>query len=623
MKKHVDIEPIKIEDFMDYEFIRTLDKKRVDEACQVIRDEILSVTSSRGGHLSSNLGVVELTVALHRSFAFPRDKLLFDVGHQCYAHKILTGRDLRTLNAENGVIGFQCRKESPFDPYDAGHSSTALSAADAFRYARDMAGENYEIVAVVGDASIVNGLSFEALNNIGGKPGRLIVVLNDNDMSITPSVGGLGKFFRRISSAKAYLKLKKGFRRVLFRGTAGKAIYNWLVRVKNAVKRKLIPFNLFENIGFNYLGPIDGHNEPLLEKTFKKAKKSDKPVVIHVRTKKGKGYLPAEKDKTGYWHGVTPFDTETGEPKNLHPGYESWSHFYADLTETLMKEREDIVAVTAGTLKGSNFENVFAAFPKRAIELGIAEEHALTFSGALSLNGFHPVISIYSTFLQRAYDEISHDCARMGANLTLLVERAGLVGSNGETHQGIYDEGYLKSIPNVKITMPSSRQEAEFLYRESLGENGVFAIRVPREMVLEEGAQEDVSSFKQGFHVLEEGADKRVLVLAVGPNARALQELKALDEEDFTLIVPLSLFPIPSRLIEIALEYENVVLYDGYSTGTGFAESFMAKLCERQYRGKAIPRTLPNAFLQALNTQKTLQEYGLSPRDVLELAKSL
>lgn len=617
------VEQIKISDFLDPHFIRDISPKQIPEACEVIRHEILEVTSKVGGHLSSNLGVVELTVALHRVFDLPNDKLIFDVGHQSYAHKILSGRDLSSLNQPGGVIGFQSRKESEYDPYDAGHSSTALSAAQAFAISRDLRGEKFEVIAVVGDASIVNGLSFEALNSIGGKNNHLIIVVNDNGMSITPSVGGLGRFFRKVSSGKVYTGFKKAVRKIFFTSAAGRKIFDLGAGVKNWVKRKVIPFNIFDNLGFSYMGPIDGHNEKALEKALNKAKTIAGPVVVHVHTIKGKGFAPAEHDQTGYWHGVTPFDIETGEPKFEHPGYVSWSHFFANLTDAFMKENENLMVVTAGTLKGSNFEPLFDHYPQRCIELGIAEEHAVTFSGALSLSGFHPVISLYSTFLQRAYDELSHDCARMGVHMTLLIERAGLVGSNGETHQGIYDEGFLRSIPRVTLTMPSNNEEGIFLYRCSLGDHGVFGIRIPRELLPSEAPKGDSSLIYGEPVVLHEASTKKVCIISVGPKSREIEALRGEKNLDVTVINPLWLFPVAESLVDIALPYETIILHDAYATEVGFVDEFLAILSKRGYKGKVSIHAIPHDFISALDKKKEEAAVGVASGQIIEEAASL
>ena len=468
-----DIEHIDISDIKDPAFVKNLDYKGLDVLCSDIREEIIKETSIYGGHLSSNLGVVELTVALHRSFDFPKDKLIFDVGHQCYAHKILTGRHLEHLNEKGFVSGYQKIGESEYDCYEAGHSSTSLSAAEAFAIARDQKKEKYDVVALIGDGSIVNGLSFEALNDIGSRNHKVIIVLNDNDMSISKPTGGLGRFFRSISTQKAYNKFKQGYKRVMLRTTLGKKLYSISYALKSSLKRRLVPITMFDNMGFTYMGPYDGHNIKVLERAFKKAKVATKSVVLHVYTTKGRGYTYAEKDTSGYWHGVTPFDIETGQPKNLHPGQISWSHYFSDLTNEIMAKFPETELIVPATLKGSGLEQAFRLFPNRCIDVGIAEEHAVTMAGALALNGLHPIVVIYSTFLQRAYDEISHDCARLNVNMTILVDRAGLVGSNGETHQGIYDEAFLKSIPGVVVTMPSDQSEAKALYHQSLDNHEV------------------------------------------------------------------------------------------------------------------------------------------------------
>ena len=613
MKKAHLNEHINISDFPDKLQIKGLNESQISQLCDLLRAEILKQTSIHGGHLSSNLGTVELTVALHRVFDFPKDKLIFDVGHQCYAHKILTGRSLEKLNEIGGISGFQNRSESVFDCYDAGHSSTALSAASAFAYSRKMKRESFEIIAVVGDASIINGLSFEALNDIGGRGEKIIVILNDNGMSISPSVGGAGKFFRNISSAKAYVSFKKGFRRALAEGRVTKAFFSFSKSLKNALKRRLIPLNMFDNLGLCYLGPYDGHNEEALEKALLKAKRIEGPVILHVKTIKGKGYEPAEKDDAGTWHGVGPFDLKTGQFLSKDQSSVSWSRVYARLLEEKMAENQKLVLISPGTFTGSDFESAFSKFPERSIDVGISEEHGATFSGALSLNGFHPVYSIYSTFLQRAYDEISHDCARMGANVTLLIDRAGLVGKYGATHQGIYDEGFLRSIPNVTVSMASSPAEAEFLFDRSLKVGGVFGIRVPKETIPDEKDPKDHDAIPEdGLLCLADGSEDGLAVVSIGPVAREIARLVQKNALPVSVFCPLVYLPIPTRLVETLLPFKRIVVHDAYATRTGFLDALLSALLERGFKGEVVVRCLPNAFIGSPSPKEVLEENGLN-----------
>ncbi|MCF0113336.1 MAG: 1-deoxy-D-xylulose-5-phosphate synthase [Bacilli bacterium] len=618
MKKKADIERIDIKSIKDPAFVKTLNRQQLQWLCEDIRTEILASVSSHGGHLSSNLGVVELTVALHRSFDFPKDKLIFDVGHQSYTHKVLTGRDLETLNCPGGIAGFQKIRESEYDPYEAGHSSNSISAAEAFAVTRDQKKENRNIIAVVGDASIVNGLAFEAMNDVGGRGNKIIIILNDNGMSISKSVGGAGQLFRALSAGKVYNRFKRGFRKAVDHGKAGHALYDMTYHIKQWFKRTLIRTNLFDAMGFSYLGPIDGHDIRKMERAFAKAKTASKSIVIHVRTKKGKGYPYAEKDETGYWHGVTPFDIETGTPKNRHDDYVSWSHVFADLTMESMKKHENAYLVTPATLKGAGLDEVFDSFPERTRDVGIAEEHATTFSGALALNGYHPILSIYSTFLQRAYDELSHDCARLGINMTLLIDRAGLVGKDGDTHQGIYDVAFLRSIPNTVVAMPSNKAEARFLYEESFGNHGVFAIRLPREFV-RKGENEADAEYAFGESVvLRQGSTKRLAVVAVGPKAEELK--KKLDEADIdvTLINPLFLCPLGQKQIDPLLGYEAILVYDAYGIEEGFASELLLKLNRSGYSGSVEIHAIPKVFVAGAEKEDQEKQFGLTVDDIAE-----
>ena len=614
-------ERIDVSTIKDPSFLKGLSYKQLDMLSEDIRKELLRAVSTYGGHLSSNLGDVEITIALHRSFDFSKDKLIFDVGHQSYTHKILTGRSLEHLNKPGHTQGFQKIAESPYDPYEAGHSSNSISAAEGFAIARDLKGEKFDVVAFIGDSSIVNGLAFEGLNDVSARGHKIIIILNDNEMSISKSVGGMGKFFRRISSAKGYNRLKRGYQNVLERNALGRKIYNLSYKIKSAVKRRLVPLNLFDNLGFTYMGPYDGHDIKKLEKALKRAKSASKSVVLHVKTIKGKGYPFAEKDTTGYWHGVTPFDLETGKPKKMYPDSISYSHFFADYTAEMMEKHQNAFLLVPATGRGSGLEKPFSMFKDRCIDVGIAEEHCLTLAGSLYLNGYHPIVSIYSTFLQRAYDELSHDCARLNANMTLLIDRAGLVGKNGDTHQGIYDVAYLKSIPHVTVTMASSKSIAAKLYEQSFEENkGIFCIRLSREHVGKDEEIEDIKLDYLRFLTLQEGS-KEVAVMGIGPAGRELYKLVANEKLDLTYIDPIYLYPIADEAVKGLLGYKNILIYDAYSTKEGFADSLSAKLMELGYKGNIIVKAVPSEFIasDSLANQRSLGK--LNPEEMLPLIK--
>lgn len=597
-------------------FLKTLSNKELEVLAEDIRNEIIRATAKNGGHLSSNLGVVELTIALHRSFDFSKDKLIFDVGHQCYTHKILTGRSLENLRKKDGTSGFQKRCESIYDCYEAGHSSTSISAADGFAIARDLRNEKYEVVPVIGDSSIVSGLAFEGLNNLSHSKHKVIIVLNDNDMAISRPTGGLSKMFSKLSTSRSYNKMKSGYQRFMDHLKFTRKIYNFTVSIKDWFKMKLIQPNIFTDLGFVYIGPVDGHNFKALNKAFKRAKNSHKSVVIHVCTLKGKGYELAEKDKTGYWHGVSPFDIKTGNPLDMHEGQVSWSHEFADITNEILNEHKDAVLITPATQKGSGLDKIFETNSYRVIDVGIAEEHAATMASSLSLSGFHPIISIYSTFMQRAYDEIAHDIARMNCNVTFIVDRSGLVGNDGETHQGIYDVAYLATIPGVTVTMPSNASEAKALYEESFNNHGPFFIRLPR--ALKKVEERKDLSLQYGKWIKEsEDKNHKLAVVGVGPLFRELQKLLETSDITCTLYNALYLNPIDEIAVEELLKYSKVVIYDPYSTQGGLVNSLMAQLFMRGYKGAISAYFVKNEFVKQASQKEQLEYYHLLPEQII------
>ena len=585
---HIDLDQIK-----DPKFLATLNYEELDILCSDLRSKIVEVTGNLGGHLSSNLGAIELTVALHRVFDLSKDKIIFDVGHQCYAHKILTGRNLTKLRQEDGVSGFLKISESPYDCYEAGHSSTSISAANGFAIARDLKKEKYEVVAFIGDGSFNSGLAFEGLNSIAHDGHKVIILINDNGMSISKPVGGLSKFLEDVSTSRRYNNLKHRYQKAMNKTAFGR----WLLKIsrgfKNWIKHHFAKQNVFTELGFAYIGPINGHKIKDIERALKRAKNTKKSVIIHAVTIKGKGYKPAEEDTTGYWHGVSPFVIETGEPKNKHEGQVSWSHVFADLTKLEMREHKNSVLISPATMVGSGLTELQNEFKDRIIDVGIAEEHAATVASSLSLSQIHPIISIYSTFLQRAYDEVSHDIARMNLNATFLVDRAGLVGADGETHQGIYDESYLSTIPNTVITMPSSIDEAKYLYDESFNNHGPFFIRLPRDLVAkQEGFNEVNCEFGKWIKLRNESKDG--VVIAVGPIMRELEKCIADAGVKCTLVNAIYVNPIDKKMLDEFLDAKKIVIYDPYSTRGGLVNSVMAYLLEKKFKGSISAYFVPN-----------------------------
>ncbi|MCR5092062.1 MAG: 1-deoxy-D-xylulose-5-phosphate synthase [Bacilli bacterium] len=559
--------------------IKTADYDVLNELCADIRKEIVEATAKNGGHLSSNLGAVELTVAIHRNFDLPKDKLIFDVGHQSYTHKLLSGRSLKGLGQKDGVSEFQKLNESPFDPFSAGHSSTSISAAEGFAIVRDQNKEDYNVVALVGDAAVMNGLALEAINHLSYTKSKVIIVLNDNEMSITSPIGGFQKC---------------GF---------------------DAVAK------LYEDMGFKYVGPIDGHDLKALDEALSEAKKSDRTVLIHCKTKKGKGYAPSEVDDYGYWHATSPFDIETGKPLDLHPNKISWSHYCADLAEEILEKYPNTNLIVPATLKGSNLDVCFAKFPTRTFDVGIAEEHALTLASAMALAGSHPIVTIYSTFMQRAYDEILHDCARQHANITVFVDRAGLTGMTGATHNGIYDVAYLMTIPDVVITMPSTKNEALTLAKESLGKHGVFFIRAPREFLDKEDANLENLPFGR-WRFVEEKENKKLIIVGVGPDGRELNDLLKANGIEASYVNPLYLNSFDKDDVAKLLGYENILVYDSYGVENGFASKLGSVLMKAGYKGNFIAKAIGNDFVSHMSIKEQKSLYGLNPEEMLEFIKA-
>lgn len=612
------IKRVKLDEIKDPSFLKTLSKKELELLCADIREEIIESTSIYGGHLASNLGVVEITVALHRTFSFPKDKLLIDVGHQSYTHKILTGRSIRHMGEKGATSSFVDSSESPYDQFEAGHSSTSLSSAFAFATYRDLHHENYDVVALIGDSSMSNGLAFEGLNQIGSGNHKVIIVLNDNDMSISKSAGSMRNLFRHISTGKIYNKTKSKYQRMLEKTKTGQALYRASKTVKNWIKRRLVPSNIFDNFGLSYVGPVDGHDVKAIEKALNRAKNSSKSVIVHCLTIKGKGYVHAEKDECGYWHGVTPFDKATGEPLKEHPGKNSWSHIFGDLTCEMMEKHDNAYLICPAMVKGSHMEKAFEAFPKRSHDPGISEEHSLTFAGALALNGLHPIVSVYSTFLQRAYDELSHDVARTGKDVTLLIDRAGLAGKQGATHMGIYDEGYLKSIPNLTLSMPSTLEIAKGLYEDSFVKGrGLYAIRYSHELMdYDENILEKKIEYLS-YEAIQVGEKGSKAIVAVGTKGREL--MKTMQEKGFddTLVDPIFLYPISDKLISLLSTSSEVDIYDPYGTSEGFASSLVSALSLNGYQGKFKVKALPHEFISHALIEEQEKDAGLDIDSVI------
>ncbi len=461
--------------------LKQLDESQIEVLADEIREFLVEKVSETGGHIASNLGVVELTLALHRVFSTPVDKIIWDVGHQSYVHKILTGRKslIGTLRQLDGISGFPKVNESIHDCFNTGHSSTSISAALGMAKARDIKKENYSVVAVIGDGALTGGMAFEALNDAGRSPNNLIVILNDNEMSIAKNVGGLSKYLNKLRTQPIYFKAKEDIDIILNKIPAiGKSAVKMLSRVKGSIKYMIMPGVLFEELGFKYIGPINGHDNQELYNVLTRAKLLKGPVLIHVCTQKGKGYTHAE-EKPHLFHGIAPFEVGTGELKvNNGPGY---SGIFGGELVRIAEKDDNIVAITAAMTQGTGLEEFSRRFPNRFFDVGIAEQHAVTFAAGLAQSGLKPVVAIYSTFLQRAYDQILHDVALQNLHVVFAIDRAGVVGEDGETHQGLYDLSFLGHIPNMTIMAPSDYNELSQMLKYALAEHcGPVAIRYPR-----------------------------------------------------------------------------------------------------------------------------------------------
>lgn len=497
-------------------FLKNLNKKQLQDLAVDIRKFLVEKCSVTGGHIGPNLGVVELTIALHRVFNSPQDKFLFDVGHQAYVHKILTGRadQFDTLRQYKGLCGFPKRNESEHDVWETGHSSTSLSAAMGMAAARDVQGKHNHVVPIIGDGALTGGMALEALNHIGHEKTNMTVILNDNEMSIAPNVGALHNMLSRMRTATPYNRAKDDFEGLLKRIPAvGGRLASTAERVKDGLKYLVVPGMFFEELGFTYLGPIDGHDFEALESTLLNAKRTEGPVIVHVITKKGKGYSPAENDKIGNWHGTGPYKMETGDFVKSSVTAPGWSKLIADTVTCIAREDDRVVTITPAMPVGSKLEGFAKEFPKRFFDVGIAEQHATTMAAGMAAEGSKPFLSIYSTFLQRAYDQMLHDICRQNLNVFVGIDRSGLVGADGETHQGVFDINFLRSMPNIVIMMPKDENEGQHMVQTALAyDEGPICLRYPRGNGLGVPMDEELKTLPIGsWEVLKVGTDATIL----------------------------------------------------------------------------------------------------------------
>ncbi|MBC8287623.1 MAG: 1-deoxy-D-xylulose-5-phosphate synthase, partial [Nitrospinae bacterium] len=542
--------------------------------------------SETGGHLSSNLGVVELTLAMHYVFNSPKDKIIWDGGHQSYVHKLLTGRKDRfsTLRQHEGLCGFTKREESEHDHWNCGHGGTSISAALAFAKARDLKKEDNDVIAVIGDGSLTAGMAFEGLNHTGHIQSDMIVVLNDNEMSISANVGGMSAHLSKIMTGQVMLKIKQEIGQFLLAVPGiGKEITRYAHKIDEAIKGVFIPGRLFEDLGFRYVGPIDGHDIKALTESFNAVKELKGPTLMHVITRKGKGYEQAE-EKADVWHGAKPFNVSTGEfhKKKANPAY---TNVFADALIKLAKEDEKVIGITAAMPDGTGISKFGKEFPDRTFDVGMAEQHGVAFAGALSIEGFRPVVAIYSTFLQRAYDQVVHDICLMNLPVTFAMDRAGIVGEDGATHQGLYDIAFLRTLPNMVVMAPKDENEMRHMLKTAVCHPGPAALRYPRGPGLGVPLDPEMKELEIGKgEVIQDGTD--IAIIAYGHTVEWAQEVAdKFEKEGVSVAVINARFAKPvdkNLIVKYALKARCLVTTEEHSLKGGFGSAVLEALQEEE-----------------------------------------
>ena len=590
-----------------------------------IRTFLIEKISHTGGHLASNLGVVELTIALLRTFDLPKDKIIWDVGHQSYTHKILSGRmqEFDELRQYGGLSGFPKRKESPYDAFDTGHSSTSISAGLGIAQGRDILGEDYKVVSVIGDGALTGGMAYEALNNAARMKKNFIIVLNDNKMSISENVGGMSRYLGGLRTGNGYNDLKKNVADTLERiPVVGERMIDRIKRTKNSIKQLFIPGMLFENMGITYLGPVDGHNIQALCKVFKEAQKLDHAVLVHVLTKKGKGYEPAEKNPAAF-HGVSPFDIKTGRPV-AEKKYPTYTDVFSKKMCQLGETHPELVAVTAAMPDGTGVAAFGKRFPDRFFDVGIAEAHAVTSAAGMAAAGLRPVVAVYSSFLQRGYDQILHDVCIQNLPVIFAVDRAGLVGSDGETHQGIFDYSYLTSIPNMSVAAPKNLWELRAMLDFAMDYKAPFAIRYPRGTAYR-GLKEFMQpiSYGKGEMLYEE---EDIALLAVGSMVSTGEHVREkLKEEGYSCTLANARFvkPFDKELVErLAKNHRLIVTMEENVLQGGFGLPVTAYIHEHHPQVKVLNIALPDAYVEHGNVSVLWEGLGIDSDSIIRKLKT-
>lgn len=599
--------------------IKKIRKEDWDKLAAEIREFLIEKISVSGGHLGSNLGAVELTMALHLSLNMPADKIIWDVGHQSYTHKILTGRreGFETLRKFGGMSGFPKRKESCCDAFDTGHSSTSISAGLGLVKARDLSGGKNTVVSVIGDGSLTGGMAYEALNNAARLDTNYIIVLNDNNMSISENVGGVSKYLNGIRTADNYLNLRDGIYYSLLKKKNGDAMVEFVRRVKSSFKHLVIPGMFFEDMGITYLGPVDGHDIPAMIRVFNEAKKCKKAVLVHVLTQKGKGYEPAERHPARF-HGAEPFDIATGVPKNKKAKAN-----YTDVFSTVMiklgQRNDKVVAITAAMPDGTGLKRFRNVYPDRFFDVGIAEQHAVTFAAGLAAGGLVPIVAIYSSFLQRAYDQILHDVCIQNLPVVFAIDRAGIVGSDGETHQGIFDLSYLSSIPNMHVMAPKNKWELSDMMKFAVKFGAPIAVRYPRGEAYD-GLSEYREPVVYGKSEMIYKEDT-IALMAVGSMVKTAVEVRErLKEKGYhvTLVNGRFIKPIDTEMIDqLSKDHELLVTMEENVESGGFGEKVRTYVDECKYEMDVLSICVPDEYVEHGNVELLRKEIGIDAETIV------
>ena len=601
--------------------IKQLKPEELEKLAEEIRQFLVEKISVTGGHLASNLGVVELTMALHLAFELPQDKMIWDVGHQSYTHKILTGRraGFDDLRKYGGMSGFPKRKESECDAFDTGHSSTSISAGLGYVAARDIKGEEHSVISIIGDGAMTGGMAYEALNNASRLKSNFIIVLNDNNMSISENVGGMSRYLNGLRTAEAYTGLKKGVEDTLMKiPVQGEKILYQMKKTKSGLKQLFVPGMFFEDMGITYLGPVDGHDIRKLYKTFQEAKRVDHAVLVHVLTKKGKGYGPAEENPSRF-HGIVPFDIETGEAKEKS-SKDSYTDIFSKVFCDIAKQNDAVVGITAAMADGTGLARFARMFPDRFFDVGIAEEHALTFAAGLAAGGLKPVVAVYSSFLQRAFDQAIHDVCLQNLPAMIAVDRAGLVGSDGETHQGLFDLSFLNMIPNMTILSPKNRWEMADMVRFCADFQYPVALRYPRG-----AAYEGLSAFRTPIvygksEILYEEED--IAVIFVGHMAElAVQVRDRLKEIGYhcSLINARFVKPLDTEMLEaLTKDHRLFVTIEENVLSGGFGEQVLHYVSRAKLDVGVRCIGIPDDYVEHGNVDLLRREVGLDAETIVK-----